>query len=376
MCPLRGSNETSAGVAMKSTELRKLLKEAAGPTPLPDALRARLEQTIQDESSRAALRGVGSPEPLSPFLRKRLEKQLTAPHRARRAYRRRIQLFAGAAASIIVLALPVGLVVSGGHFDALLGDGTSGIAQSPGVGATSKAKPKKSAGKPVKERRVAQKLPNQYAAGLSVTDPGQVPAQAPPELTDEADTSWNDLALHRREASCGTPDLGVVDGNVDFGTSDAQPAPTTTPSPEPAPSASAAGATSETTVAPASQGSSVTPTAPASPPPSPPAGSPSPDGSEQVFTSAANPVMQISIDLKPFEGRASRYGVLLVAYQDDHAEQCGVPTYFGEWNTDDPTKPLTDDTIARGTYLFRVILVPGESDLDTLVSAKFVADLK
>lgn len=46
---------------MRDSELRKLLKEAAGPTLLSLGLRARLEEVVEDEVGRKERGGVGAP---------------------------------------------------------------------------------------------------------------------------------------------------------------------------------------------------------------------------------------------------------------------------------------------------------------------------
>jgi hypothetical protein len=167
---------------MKPNEIRKLLKEAAGPTPLPPALRKRLEGAIQDEASRAAFQDVEGPEPLSPLLRKRLERQLTAPSRARKAYRR-FQVFSSVAASVIVLALGVSFVATGGDFTSWPGDGSPRAANSPDVKPTSKASPTKRPGKPTTGVRKADPLPSNVAAEFSAKA-DEIPAQAPLGVDD------------------------------------------------------------------------------------------------------------------------------------------------------------------------------------------------
>lgn len=100
---------------MRESELRKLLKGAAGPTPLPDDLCLRLEEVLKDKALRGDVDGADQPYALPALLRKRLERQLKAAERSRRSYRRR-QLAMGFVAAVVFLSL--GGVALVARFDA------------------------------------------------------------------------------------------------------------------------------------------------------------------------------------------------------------------------------------------------------------------
>ena len=92
------------------------------------------------------------------------------------------------------------------------------------------------------------------------------------------------------------------------------------------------------------------------------------------YTSASNPTITVAIDLEGFP-RSDDYWVLLVAYADEHELICRGSMGLGEWKQSNPDDRLTVSTgsIARGTYIFRVVLQPFDVGNESLVSDSFVA---
>lgn len=359
---------------MRDSELRKLLKEAAGPTPLPSNLRAHLEEVVEDEVGRKELSDVGTPEPLSPFLRKRLERQLTAPRRARRAYRR-LQVFSGAAASLIFITLGVGYFASGGNIAGLFRDAASS-SRSPVAEPSLRATP--STNKPGTLPSRPPTAPATPPALTALLPEVAAPLQEAPVGTSPNVSGMWTAGLYERATTCqGGPDEGDPVGKVKIqqepDQTESSSPNNTTPTANPAPSSAA---TAEATVSPSAFSSAAATTPTASPSGSAEGATPTP--SPTTFSSAGSPVVHLSIDLGDFV-RTTNYWVLLMTYKESgDPASCGGATYFDEWKVaeEGSLKTFENATIAPGTYIFRVVLEPFDNDKNSLVSEEFIAELE